>query len=216
MKTLGGMFLHKFVELVGSKFAKDPKSFKEDLKKFVEALENEDATIQGLRDQFCNLELVLGFMNNCHVWSLLLYGSWLMAFALIMTVILMVTGSGLLLAKPTKCMRKTALMLFAAAAVINFLGFAGYVGLTFNLQRWLVEIYGSHDGLTFSSATVACAGLTFMVCFLPVMVFFCTNQPGGKKDDDYDEQYYGQPMLDQYGNPAPVDQYGNPTSASQA
>merc|ERR1712224_915006 len=94
-------------------------------KAFVDALEPDDKSIQFYRDQFCNIALLSGgFMNNCQVWTYLLYGSWMLAASLVCTIIFLLTGAGLLFAPPTRCVRLTALGMFAVAAAANVGGLA--------------------------------------------------------------------------------------------
>lgn len=184
--------------------------------KMKETLSPGDHSIQQLRDQFCNIELLSGgFLNNCWTWSQFMYGSWILGFCLVITIVFLIAGAGLLCAPPTKCIRYSALGMYAAAALFNAGGTGSYVVLTFNLNRWLLEIYGSHDGLTFSMASIFTGALTIIVVLLPVMVWTCSALPRGF-DDEYDDcgppvDQYGNPLpVDQYGNPLPVDQYGNP------
>lgn len=167
-----------------------------------------DQTIQSLRDQFCNIELVVpGLLRNCHTWSYLLYGSWILAIGLILTIACLLTGCVVLAAGEGKCIRRTVLGMYCSAAFFNVSGFVGYAFLSMYLKDWLREIYGSHSQLTFSVSSVACAGLTVVVCVLPLMVFACGMKPAYEEDEYWQEQ---EPLLDEYGNPVPVDQYGNP------
>jgi len=212
-----GSYLIKSIIMLAAKATKSNGPSREFVQKLLDILDPEEAhDIQGLRDALCNIEMLAGgFFNNCQVWSYVLYGSWIMAISLLITIVLLMAGSCLLLASPTKCVRWTSFCMFSMAAVVNLLGLGGYIALSFQLQRWLVEIYGSHGGLTFSVASIACAGLTLLVCLIPAMVFACTNLPRGHIEDDWDQQNvvvdaYGNPMLvDANGVPIQVDQYGN-------
>lgn len=182
--------------------------------KYSEAMSEGTHSIQQLRDQFCNIELMTGgVLNSCWGWSQFLYGCWAMIITLGVTIVFLVGGAGMMLAPPTKCIRMAALGMFCIAAVLNLLGTGAYVLLTINMNRWLHEIYGSHDGLTFSMGSVMAVGLTVAAGVLPLMVWFCSALPRAEDEEyyDYPVDAYGNPLpCDQYGNPLPVDQYGNP------
>lgn len=210
--TLGGWVIKKTLNSIGRMFGAKGESA---WGKMMEACAEGDHSIQQLRDQFCNIELLSGgFLNNCWVWSQVLYGSWGMAFAMVCTSCCMMTGTALLMTTPGKCSRMAAMGMFSTAAVVNLLGTGSYVMLTFPLQRWLHEIYGSHDGLTFSQGSVVAAACTVCVCFMPVMVWFGSYRATVQQFDE-DEEYWDDGTgagagVDAYGNPLPVDQYGNP------
>merc|ERR1719159_921974 len=111
-------------------------------------------------------------------------------------------------------MRLTALACFGGAALINVGCLGAYAAMTFNFGIWLSELNLSHPGVTFSTCSVACVMLTFVVLLLPALVKFCGGIPPkhGDEDEFYDQHPY---PVDQYGNPLPCDEYGNPIAVDQ-
>lgn len=210
--TLGGTILKKLCNGVSST----------GWKRMSETLNDGDHDIQRLRDEFCNADMFTGgFLNNCWIWTQFMYGSWAMGLSLVITIVFLLAGAGMTCAKPTKCIRWAGLGCYCTAAFFNAGGCAGYAFLTMNMSNWLMEIYGSHGGLTFSMASLFAGTLSLGVILLPFMVFACTMLPS-RYDDDEDDGYgtpvdqYGNPIpVDQYGNPIPVDQYGNPVAVDQ-
>lgn len=219
-KTLGGTLLKGLYS--GSRAAFAGKGKKKTAgsrywKELGKAWGEGDHSIETVRNQLCNIELLgAGYLNNCWIWSQVLYGSWALMVGMVLAMVLLLGGCALLLVKRNRCIRSFALGCFGLAAFASCCGAGAYVVLTFNLSRWLIEIYGSHDGLTFSQGSVAAAALTLLTVLNPGLLW-CARTFTGDESEYYGDDDFGPPLqVDQYGNPSPAkDQYGNPIPVDQ-
>lgn len=192
-----------------------------------------DGTIQGYRDQFCNLGMIVP--QNCTPWNNLHYGSWVMLFSAILTAICLFAGSGfyyVYFQSEAKAMwRKWAMGFLAIAPVIAIGGMAGYALLTMSFSNWLAEFkVANQSAITFGFTSIFAAFVALLTVIPFIMLatcgkrheaeFFEENQDiygAGYQDANYGaagcapgQDPYGAPAQDPYAAyPAPAQQqYG--------
>eukprot|EP00746_Dinoflagellata_sp_MGD_P167678 gnl/MRDRNA2_/MRDRNA2_98509_c0_seq1.p1 gnl/MRDRNA2_/MRDRNA2_98509_c0~~gnl/MRDRNA2_/MRDRNA2_98509_c0_seq1.p1 ORF type:complete len:329 (+),score=52.98 gnl/MRDRNA2_/MRDRNA2_98509_c0_seq1:112-1098(+) len=200
-KTLGSFVFKKLFYHVAKLVSNREKATRWS-EKLQAALSPGGHTIENIKNQLCNIQMLLPVVNNCWMWTQMQYSGWMMLIGLACSSILLLTGAGLLLAKETRCIRMSAFALFCGASFVNVGCLAGYIALTWNFSTWLAELYLSHPGLTFGSITMVAVVTAFVTLLLPPMTFFCVGFPEKKsKFGEHDDYYGGSPPVDEYGNP---------------
>lgn len=146
-----------------------------------------DNTIQFYRDQMCNVEMAMaGVLNNCQVWTNLMYGSYAAACGLLISIVCLLVGATLMFMPPSRCQFLSTLACFGAAAIVSISSLGGYMVLSYGFQDWLSGIYGSHRGLTFSTCSFVAGMLALASVSLPITVASCAKKRG--EEDDIREQ----------------------------
>lgn len=168
------------------------------MEKMVEVLEPSDHSIQWYRDQFCNIELLAtGIMNNCVVWNHLYWGSVAAAVGLIIAIVGLMTGATLMVLKPTRCIRLSALAILWAVPIVSLGGLGVYFALSFNFSDWLVNLYIANKVVTFSNIAIL-AALTSLGSILPPTLLMTCARMRSKEDDELafgtDGMYYDPSM----------------------
>lgn len=156
-KSLGGHGLGLLAKGVDKATGGDTAS------SIINKLMEHEGTIQGFRDQFCNLAMVIP--ANCNPWNQLLIGSWVMLFGVIITVILLLTASGLYFVYQSQTVprwRQWSLGLFSLAPVVAIGSLGAYACLSFSFGSWLAEF-----------AVPGQTGIGHTISFGPVCIFAC-------------------------------------------
>jgi len=161
-------------------------------KAVVDAFTEGDGTIQGYRDQFCNLGMIIP--SNCTPWQHLLIGSWIMLFTAVITAILLFSGSGLYYYyysnESLSRIRQWAMGCFALAPVIAIGGLGGYACLTFAFAQWLQEfMIANSSNITFGLTSIFAAFVGLLTAIPAILVALC-----GKRAE---AEYFAEAQEDQ-------------------
>jgi hypothetical protein len=111
-------------------------------------------SIQYYRDQFCIVGDVL--QESCTAWEHLHWGSWIMLFTGIITIICLGAGVGFQYHYWSNSARwkyrQVATGFLIAAPIVSFLGLGIYTALTQSFRNWMSGWFLSADEVTFDAA----------------------------------------------------------------
>eukprot|EP00746_Dinoflagellata_sp_MGD_P135557 gnl/MRDRNA2_/MRDRNA2_69605_c0_seq1.p1 gnl/MRDRNA2_/MRDRNA2_69605_c0~~gnl/MRDRNA2_/MRDRNA2_69605_c0_seq1.p1 ORF type:complete len:328 (-),score=21.35 gnl/MRDRNA2_/MRDRNA2_69605_c0_seq1:115-1098(-) len=146
-----------------------PKAFMAKIDTITSVFGHGDDTIEYYRGQFCSIDGITRMLgaDSCTPWEHLYYGSWIMIFTGIITIMLLATGVGFqyhYLNNSARVKYRTfAAGFLLAAPIVAFLGMIIYTCLTFSFRNWMSGwVPGRTETVTYGMTWF----MTWFVCIL--------------------------------------------------